>query len=356
MMRWPARMRRVANAPRPWMADVRISNGGVGAGRSLRHGGGTECWRSGRRRRGAVKTPQDSGSRRATRMPPHAGRDTHAARRRRRAAEHAGQCADACAASVRAIPSRRPAFGAARALDDARSAVPARRRAPRRAPSPSTRRRPRRPARRHAAHRGRAAPVGAPRHRSPASTITLRPSDDGFLDATLTAPAARLYEVRRHRVRRRRAHGEGGGPDDPAGRHRHVPRAVPAREAAPQHVLVDCGLDAMGLRQADSYSVIDARDDAGGGRERRRARRCARSCRRRGGRRRTAGTRSTVRTTGRLEERLAEAVASARTLKRRVVRQLFSRRTRLSTAGRVRRDGTERRDVTATAGRLRRDA
>lgn len=86
------------------------------------------------------------------------------------------------------------------------------------------------------------------------STITLRPSGDGFLDATLTAPAARLYEVVGM------AFGDVGltaKEVDPTiqqvgtGTFRAQFRLAKQRLST----YLDCGLDAMGLRQADSYSV-----------------------------------------------------------------------------------------------------
>ena len=86
------------------------------------------------------------------------------------------------------------------------------------------------------------------------TTLTLRPSADGFVDVTLTAPAARVHEVLAAslgdvglnvREMDPRVQQVGTGPF----------RAQFRIGKQRLSTFVDCGVDAQGLRQADSFSM-----------------------------------------------------------------------------------------------------
>lgn len=86
------------------------------------------------------------------------------------------------------------------------------------------------------------------------TSLTLKTSEDGFLDATLTAPSAKLYEVLAA------AYADVGLKPkevDPArqqigtGTFRAQYRIGKARMST----FLDCGLDPLGLRQADSFAL-----------------------------------------------------------------------------------------------------
>ena len=86
------------------------------------------------------------------------------------------------------------------------------------------------------------------------TTIAMRPSEDGFQEATLTAPPAALYAVLTQafedvglKVKEidQNARQAGTGPF----------RAQFRIGKQRMSTFVDCGLDGMGLRQADSYAL-----------------------------------------------------------------------------------------------------
>lgn len=86
------------------------------------------------------------------------------------------------------------------------------------------------------------------------TTFSMRPSNDGFLEATMTAPAARLFEVLQQSYE-----DVGLKPKEldqnlqqvGTGTFRAQYRIGKQRMSS----LVDCGMDGMGLKQADSYAL-----------------------------------------------------------------------------------------------------
>jgi hypothetical protein len=139
------------------------------------------------------------------------------------------------------------------------------------------------------------------------ATLTLRPSADGFVDATLTAPAARVYEVLAAAL------GDVGlsvKEVDPriqqvgTGPFRAQFRVGKQRLST----FVDCGTDAQGLRQADSFafSMRVTTQVVAESAERATVRTLLQATGRPAS---TSGNDMRCPTTGKLEERIAEAVA-----------------------------------------------
>ena len=116
-----------------------------------------------------------------------------------------------------------------------------------------------------AAHAQSPSPVAPPTEAGPpgpdrriviaGTTLTLRPSADGFVDVTLTAPAARVHEVLAASLgdvglavkeMDPRVQQVGTGPF----------RAQFRIGKQRLSTFIDCGVDAQGLRQADSFSLM----------------------------------------------------------------------------------------------------
>jgi hypothetical protein len=164
------------------------------------------------------------------------------------------------------------------------------------------------PAPTHGTPRTEVGPRGAERRLMVAgTTLTLRPSADGFIDATLTASAARLYEVLPM------AFGDVGLVAKEVDQRVQQAGTGPFRaqfRLGKQRLsgLVDCGIDATGLRQADSFSLtmrVTAQvvEESA---ERATVRTLVQTTGRAPS---TSGTDIRCQTTGRLEERLVEAIA-----------------------------------------------
>jgi hypothetical protein len=139
------------------------------------------------------------------------------------------------------------------------------------------------------------------------STLTMRPSADGFVDVTLTAPAARVHEVLAAALADAglavkeldpRVQQAGTGPF----------RAQFRLGKQRLSTFVDCGIDAQGLRQADSFSLTmrvtsQAVEESA-------SRATVRTLVQATGRpASTSGNDIRCPTTGRLEERIVESIA-----------------------------------------------